>query len=147
VPDGKVGEGGDVVGRVVQHGFDPEELAAEHPGDYLQLLADLCRAGLGEDGADGRGGHLRGALWDLGQDIGQEEDPAALPVGAQEHRADHGFEPDVRVGDDQLDAVQTAGLQRAQERGPERAVLAGAHVEAGHFACPSGATPVANTTA
>jgi hypothetical protein len=35
-------------------------LAAEHAGDDLQLLADLGRAGLGEDAAEGGGDHLGG---------------------------------------------------------------------------------------
>ena len=36
-------------------------LAAGHASDDAELLADLRRAGLGEDGADGRGDHLRRA--------------------------------------------------------------------------------------
>jgi hypothetical protein len=47
----------------------------------------------------------------------------------------------VRVGDDQLHAVQAAGLQRAQEPGPERAVLAVTDVEAEDLAAPIGAHP------
>ncbi len=40
------------------------------------------------------------------------------------------------VGDDQLDTVQSAGLEATQERGPERAVLAVTDVEAQHLAAP-----------
>ena len=43
------------------------------------------------------------------------------------------------VGDDQLHPVQAAGLQRPQERGPERAVLGVADVEAEHLPVPVGA--------
>src|SRR3712207_6000032 len=46
-----------------------------------------------------------------------------LPGRAEQHRADRGLEPGVGVGDDQLGAGQPTGLERAQERGPERAVL------------------------
>ena len=45
------------------------------------------------------------------------------------------------VGDDQLHPVQAAGLQRAQERGPERAVLGVADVEAEDLTPPVGADP------
>jgi len=38
---------------------------AEHASDDAELLLDLRRAGLGEDGADGRGDHLRRALGHL----------------------------------------------------------------------------------
>ena len=42
------------------------------------------------------------------------------------------------VGDDQLGAGQAAGLERAQEGGPERAVLGVADGEAEHLAVPVG---------
>jgi hypothetical protein len=35
------------------------ELAAQHPGDHVQLLMDMGGVGLGEDRADRRGDHLR----------------------------------------------------------------------------------------
>ena len=44
------------------------------------------------------------------------------------------LEPGVGVGDDQLHPAQPAGLERAQERGPERAVLAVADGEPEHLA-------------
>jgi hypothetical protein len=74
----------------------------------------------------------------LGEDVAQEVDPAALPGGAEQHRLDGGFQAGVGVGDDQLHPVQAAGLQRAQERGPERAVLAVADVEAEYLSAPVG---------
>lgn len=51
------------------------------------------------------------------------------------------------VRDDQLHAAKAADLQRPQERGLERAVLAVAHVEAQDLALPVGRDPVATTTA
>src|SRR5581483_2577831 len=45
-------------------------------------------------------------------------------------RGDGVLEPRVGVGDDQLHPGKAAGAQRPQEGGPERAVLAGADVEA-----------------
>ena len=59
--------------------------------------------------------------------------PAALPRGADQHRADRGLQPGVRIGDHQLGPGQPTGLQRPQERGPERSVLGVADVEAQHF--------------
>ena len=43
VPDRERGEGGDVVGRVVQHRVDPGNWRAEHASDDAELLADLRR--------------------------------------------------------------------------------------------------------
>ena len=56
-------------------------------------------------------------------------------------RADRGLQAGVGVGDDQLHPVEAAGLQRAQERGPERPVLAVADVEAQHLAAAVGGDP------
>jgi hypothetical protein len=56
-----------------------------------------------------------------------------LQGGAEQHRGDRVLEPGVGVRDDQLHASQAAGLQRAQERGPERAVLAVTDLEAQHL--------------
>ncbi len=51
------------------------------------------------------------------------------------------FQPSVCVADHQLHAVETAGLQRAQERGPKRAVLAVTNVKTEHFVSPIGGHP------
>jgi len=51
-------------------------------------------------------------------------DPAALDGGAGRDRADGLTQAQVGVGDDQLHPGQSTGLQAAQERGPERAILA-----------------------
>jgi hypothetical protein len=64
--------------------------------------------------------------------------PAALPSRADQHRLDGGLETGVRVGDDQLGAAQPAGLEGAQERGPEGAVLAVADRAAEHLPVPVG---------
>ncbi len=47
----------------------------------------------------------------------------------------------MRVTDHQLHAVQTAGLQRAQKRGPKCAVLAVTDVKAQHLAASIGGHP------
>jgi hypothetical protein len=75
VPGRERGERGHIAGGVQEHRFDLGELPAGHARDDLQLLADLGRAGLGEDGPDGRGDHLRGPFTDLGQDVAQEVKP------------------------------------------------------------------------
>ena len=51
------------------------------------------------------------------------------------------LQPGVGVGDDQLHPAQPAGLQRAQERGPERAVLGVADGEPEHLPPAVGADP------
>jgi hypothetical protein len=63
-----------------------------------------------------RGGIFRQKITDTDPDPGH--DPG-----------DRGLEPGVRVGDDQLDATQAAGLQGSQERSPERAVFAVPDIE------------------
>ena len=68
---------------------------------------------LGEDGADGRGDHLRGALGDLGQDIAEEVDPAALDGRAGHDRLDGLAQAQVGVGDDELHPAQATGLERS----------------------------------
>ena len=93
----------------------------------------MLGVGLGEDGADRGRGHLGVALGHHRQHVAHEVHPAALPGGADQHRGDGGLQPGVGIGDDQLGPAQAAGLQRAQERGPKRAVLAVADVEPEDF--------------
>jgi hypothetical protein len=97
-------------------------------GDVVELLVGCWGVGLGEDRADRGGDHLGVALGHDRQDVAHEVDPAALPAGADEHGRDGLLQAGVGVGDDQLHAAQAAGLQPAQERGPERPVLAVADV-------------------
>jgi hypothetical protein len=73
--------------------------------------------------------------------------PAALPGGAEHHRADGLFESGVGVGDDQLHPAQPSGFEAAQERGPKRAVFGVADVEAEDLAAAVAGDPVAITTA
>jgi hypothetical protein len=54
-------------------------------------------------------------------------------TGAEKHRPHRLAEAEVRIGDHQPDPAQAAGLQRAEERGPERAVLAVSDVHAEDF--------------
>src|SRR6478735_9739201 len=58
---------------------------------------------------------------------------AALPGGAEHHRADRFAQPEMRVGDHQLGAGEAAGAQPAQERDPERAVFGVADFDAEDF--------------
>jgi hypothetical protein len=78
--------------------------------------------------------------------------PASVDPAALDGRSGHGgldglAQAQVGVGDDQLHPGQPMGLERPQERGPERAVLAIADVQAQDLAAPSAVTPVAITTA
>jgi hypothetical protein len=141
VRGGELGEGGQVAGGVTEHGFDSGELSAEHAGDDVELGAHAARVGLGEDSADRRGHHFGAALGHSGQQIAQEVHPAALPTGTEQHRANRGLQPGVRVGDDQCHPVQPAGLERAQEPGPKRAALAVPDVEPEDLAAAVGADP------
>jgi len=94
------------------------------PGDHPELFTDVSGIGLGEDRAGRRGHHLGVALRDLREDVAQEVHPAPLPGRAEQDCGDGLFEPGVGIGDDQLYPAEPTRLQRAQERGPERAVLA-----------------------
>jgi hypothetical protein len=66
----------------------------------------------------------------LGQHVAEEVDPAALDGSARHDRVDGLAQAQVGVGDDQLHPGQPTGLQAAQERRPEGAVLAVADGEA-----------------
>jgi hypothetical protein len=103
--------------------------------------------GLGEDRADGGSDHDAVALRNAGENVAHEVHPAALPGRPEQHGGDRLLKPGVGVGDDQLGAGQPAGLQRAQQRRPERAVLAVADGEAEHLPVPVGGHPGAITTA
>src|SRR5918997_6190442 len=52
-----------------------------------------------------------------------EVHPAALPAGAEQDCGNRGLQTGVGIEDDQLGAGQAGGLERAQERRPERPVL------------------------
>ena len=73
--------------------------------------------------------------------------PAALPRRAGHDGVDGLLEPGVGVGDDQLHPGQPAGLERAQERRPEGAILRVTDIQAEDLAAAVGRDPVAITTA
>jgi hypothetical protein len=79
VTDRERREGQQLLGVVAEHRLQLGELAAQHPGDDVQLLVDVGGVRLGEDGADGGGDHLRRASWYAGEHVAQEVDSAALP--------------------------------------------------------------------
>ncbi len=128
----------DVGAGIVQHCGDLRVRALEHPGDLIELGLDVSRVGLGEDGADDRGNHVLAGTRDDGEHISHEVNSAALPRGTLEHCADGLLQTAVRVGDDELDTVQPARLQRPKELGPEDLVLAVTDVETEDFAAPVG---------
>jgi hypothetical protein len=122
-------------------------IAVPASGDDVELVVDVSGVRLGEDGPDGRGDHLGRALGDLGEDVSEEVDPAALDSRAGHDRLDCLAQAKVGVGDHQLHPGQAAGLERAEERGPEGAVLAGTHGEAENFAAAVTAHPGRDPTA
>ena len=131
----------DVGARVVEHPGDFRVGAFEHPGDLIELGLDVLRVGLGEDGADDTGDDvLTGARHDR-ENVSHEVDSAALPGGALEDGADRLLQTGVGVGDDELDTVQTAGLERAEEARPEGFVFAVASGESKNLAAPVGGNP------
>jgi hypothetical protein len=133
VADREAGEGQQLLGGVAEHALQLGELAAEHPRDDVQLLVHMLGIRLSKARADGRGDHLGGALRNLGEHVSEEVDPAALDGGAGHGGLDRLSQAKVGVGDDQLHPGQPTGLQRAQERRPERPILAVAHAEAEHL--------------
>jgi hypothetical protein len=62
--------------------------------------------------------------------------PTALPAGALEHGRDRRLQSLMRIAGDELDAPETTRHQTAQERMPERTILARSDVEPEHFALP-----------
>jgi hypothetical protein len=62
--------------------------------------------------------------------------PATLHPGPQQHGAHRLGQPEVGIGDHQSHPAQAAGLQAAQEPGPERTVLAVTHIHPEDFAVP-----------
>jgi hypothetical protein len=66
----------------------------------------------------------------LGEHVAQEVDPTALHGGTGHGGLDGLAQAQVSIGDDQLHPGQPAGLQAAEELGPEGTVLAVADVQA-----------------
>ena len=88
---------------------------------------------LREGGADPGGDDALLGFAGIGKRIAHEMHAAALPCGA-EHLGNGGFQPFMRIGDDQLDAPQATPGQAAQQLCPERLGLAVAGGHAEHLA-------------
>jgi len=69
------------------------------------------------------------------------------PRGVEQHGLDRGLEPGVGVGDDQLDVVQAAGLEPAQDAVQNAPSSLSPTSKPSTSRRPSAATPVATTTA
>jgi len=75
--------------------------------------------------------------------VGDREVPEGgqILVGLGQDRCDGLLQTGVGVGDDQLHTTQSSGLERAQERRPEGAVLGVADLAAEHLAATVGGDP------
>jgi hypothetical protein len=123
------------------------ELAAEHGRDDLELVADVDRAGLGEDSVDRGRDHLRGAFGHLGEDVRQEVHPDRCQAAPSSTAAIAFFSlawasemtsctPDrPRVLKERKNVVQNAPSSLSPTSNPSTS------------RCQSEATPVATTTA
>lgn len=124
---------------VGEHLSDGGECAGEHVGDQVDVRAALGLSRLGEVRADGRGDHLLVVLARLGQHVAHEVDSAALPGTALQDRPDGVDQAAVGIADDQLDTVQAAVTQVAEELGAELLGLAVTGRAAQHLTAPIGA--------
>ena len=66
---------------------------------------------------------------------------AALPAGSSKDRGDGVLQPLVGIGGNQFHPAEPPSGQRPQEGQPERAVLAGPHVQAQNLTLPFGIDP------
>ncbi len=82
---------------------------------------------LREGGGDESGDDPPAALAGTGERVAHEVHAATLPSGMH-HLGDRGFYALVGVGDDELDATQSAPPELAQKVGPERLGLRRADV-------------------
>jgi hypothetical protein len=112
----------------------------------VELVVDMGRIGLGEDGPDGRGDHLGRALGHLGKHVSEEVDAAALEGRAGHDRADGLAQTEVGIGDHQH-PTQPTGLQAAQECRPVGMSSLSPTATPRTSRRPSPHTPVAATTA
>src|SRR5690606_31046457 len=78
---------------------------------------------------------------DRGHQIADVVDAAALPRRALEGLADRGAQPLMGDRDDQAHTAQPAGLERPQERAPERLGFGVADVDAEYLPATLGAHP------
>jgi hypothetical protein len=86
-------------------------------------------------------------LGHAGEHVSDEVDSTALPAGAGHDGGDGGLEAGVGVGDDQLDAGEPAGLERAQEAVQKAPSSLSPTSRPSTSRPPSLVTPVAITTA
>jgi hypothetical protein len=80
--DRERGEAQQLLGAVAQHRLELGELAAQHPGDHVQLLVNMGSVGLGKDRPDGGGDHLGRPLGDLGEHVTEERYGGSGPDNA-----------------------------------------------------------------
>jgi len=113
----------------------------QHGGDLVDLVGDLCGGRLGEAGADRGGDHLGRPSWHAGEHVAEELDAAALPAGPAMTAPMACLRPVWASETTSCTPGQAAGLQRAQERGPEGAVLAVTDVQAQQLPAAVGAHP------
>lgn len=97
------------------------------------LLAGSLGAVLSEGGGDEGRDDPPALLSRMGKDVAHEVDSPALPACAQRF-GDRGLDAFMAVGDDQLNAAQTAMGELAQERCLEGLGLRGPDIHAQHLA-------------
>ena len=100
--------------------------------DVAPSIASVLTVGLFERLPDRCRDHRMLAFGDVGESIAHPVNPAALP-GCFEHTRDGGFEAGMGIADHKLHAVETAGLQRAQEVRPESFCFRRADTKANDF--------------
>ena len=104
------------------------------------MTPELCRAlliGLGEGLSDRRGDDGMLALRRMDQVVSHPMN-ATAPMRGIKHPRDRRLRTGVRVGNYQLETVETAGLQATQEVGPELFRLRGADGHADDLTKPVG---------
>ncbi len=94
-------------------------------GDVAELRLRRRMIGLRDEGTYDRGDRSTGALRHGREQVPHEVDPAALPRGPVEDRADGLLEPFVRVETTTRTKGDAAFHQTPEKRGPERAVSDG----------------------
>src|SRR5215203_3690825 len=114
---------------VVDERAELRPFGSELVGDMAQRLAGADTIRLNERLAECGRRHALLDLGHVGQRVAHPVHAATLPRGAHDP-ADRRLQPLVRVGDDQLHAMQTAANHALEERGPERLGLARADMQA-----------------
>jgi hypothetical protein len=94
--------------------------AVDHP---VELFPGAHAVGLLDDHPHGRGDHAAGRAGHELLGVAGEVDPAALPGRAEERLVERLDQPGMVVADDQADAAEAAGDERAQEARPGRSLV------------------------